>query len=480
MKQPEFLRGSSFRLAATFACTFAASTVVLFGFIYWQTARFEKNRIDAYIASDAKAIAASSHKDVLQAVELRILGDIPRVSFAALFDPNGHRLVGNLDSVPSGLPIDGKAHRVKAVRSGHVFEELQAIRAVARRLPGGDLLVIGRDIDELEELWNLIGRALELGVIPAVVLSLLAGAFVSYRAQERVKAVHRAAERIMAGALGERLPVHGSSDDFDRLAASVNLMLDEISRLLDSVKAAGDGIAHDLRTPLARLQTRLEQGTRSARRKEALEDTIDKVIVDLDQVQQLIRTLLRISEMESGSRRVAFRSVDLGLLAEEVVQIYEPVAEEKQISLSVDSAAGLMVNADGGLLVEAVANLVQNAIKFTPAGGTVRLSAASGPEGPTIEVHDTGPGIPADEQEKVFDRFYRADKDRHEEGAGLGLSLVASIARLHGFAITLESAGAGCVFKLVCAAPGDGRQGQNPVRPPDPETHRPAGLSGRA
>jgi signal transduction histidine kinase len=450
MRKPEFLRGTTFRLAATFAGTFAISAVFLFAFIYWQTAIFETGRIDTFISRDAKTISEAPIDEIYRTVSIRILGDLHRITFAGVFDKDGRVLAGNLDSLPAGLPADGRAHRVQAVRADHITDHFQVIRAVARRLADGNLLVIGRDIDELEKLRELVVRALELGVIPAVLLSLFAGAFVSHRAQERVKAVHRSAERIMYGDLSERLPVQGTSDDLDRLAASVNLMLDEIGRLLDSVKAAGDDIAHDLRTPLARLRTRLERGKRSAKCREDLEAVIDGAIGDLDQALQLIRTLLRISEIDSGSRRAAFQFIDVGLLAEEVGQIYQPIAEEKQIGFSTEIATALLVNADQGLLIEAIANLVQNAIKFTPAGGTVRLSASETPAGPMIEVRDNGPGIAAEERGRVFDRFYRVDKSRHIEGSGLGLSLVASILRLHGFTIDLHDASPGCSFQVVC------------------------------
>jgi signal transduction histidine kinase len=450
MRTPEFLRGTTFRLAATFAGTFALSAVFLFAFIYWQTAVFETGRIDNFISRDAKTIAEAPVEEIHRTVSIRILGDLHRITFAGVFDKAGHVLAGNLDSFPAALPVDGRAHRVQAVRADHMTDSFQVIRAVARRLPDGNLLVIGRDIDELEKLRELVIRALELGVIPAVLLSLFAGAFVSHRAQQRVKAVHRSAARILYGDLKERLPVQGTSDDLDRLAASVNLMLDEIGRLLESVKAAGDDIAHDLRTPLARLRTRLERGKHSAKSREDLEAVVDGAIGDLDQALQLIRTLLRISEIDSGSRRSAFQIIDAGLLAEEVGQIYQPIAEEKQISLTTEIATELMVNADQDLLIEAIANLVQNAIKFTPSGGGVRLAACETPAGPMIEVRDNGPGVTAEDRTRVFDRFYRVDKSRRIEGSGLGLSLVASILRLHGFTISLKDADPGCSFQVVC------------------------------
>ncbi|HLY55273.1 MAG TPA: ATP-binding protein [Stellaceae bacterium] len=451
---PDFLLTSTFRLAAIFALTFSVAAALLFGFIYWQTALFETGRIDAFIVKNAEMVAAEPRPAMEQAVASRILGDLHRISFAALFATNGSRIAGNLAGVPEGLPADGKAHEVQAVRTEDNTTIVEPVRAVARRLDDGSLLVIGRNIDELKQLRELVTRALALGVIPAFLLSLVAGAFVSRRAQDRVKAVHRSADRILLGDLHERLPTLGTRDDFDRLAGSVNRMLDEISRLLESVKAAGDDIAHDLRTPLARLRTRLERARSAAGSLGELQQTVDSAISDLDETLGLITTLLRIGEIDSARRRSAFQDVDLATILEELAESYGPVAEDKNVDFSVEPSSGLLVHADSGLLLEAVANLVQNAIKFTPPGGHVALSAASSAEGPVITVADTGPGIPPSERERIFDRFYRIDKSRSIEGSGLGLSLVASIVKLHGFRVEVRDAAQGAVFAIICRRDG--------------------------
>src|SRR5579862_8044571 len=405
VRLPDFLLTSTFRLAAIFALTFSVAAALLFGFIYWQTALFETGRIDAFIVKNAEMVAAEPRPAMEQAVASRILGDLHRISFAALFATNGSRIAGNLAGVPEGLPADGKAHEVQAVRTEDNTTIVEPVRAVARRLDDGSLLVIGRNIDELKQLRELVTRALALGVIPAFLLSLVAGAFVSRRAQDRVKAVHRSADRILLGDLHERLPTLGTRDDFDRLAGSVNRMLDEISRLLENVKAAGDNIAHDLRTPLARLRSRLEKGRAEATNSVELLQTIDSAIEALDQTLGLITTLLRIGEFDSGVRRSAFSDGNLSEMFLEIAETYEPLAEDKGVSLEVMPPVGLIVHADQSLLVEAVANLIQNAIKFTPSDGHVTLSATSTDGGPVIIVSDTGPGIPSEERQKVFERF---------------------------------------------------------------------------
>lgn len=453
MRVPDYLRGSTFRLTATFAVIFSASAALLFAFIYWQTALSETKRIDRFIVDDVHILASEPRQAMVRTVSIRLLGDLHRLTFAGLFNSAGVRIAGNLAALPPDLPADGRAHRVQAARLMEDSVSLEAVRAAAIRLDNGDVVVIGRAIEELDNLRNVVLRALELGVVPATVLAVAAGAFVSRRAELRVKAVHRSAERILSGDLRERLPTLGTTDDFDRLAQSVNRMLDEIGRLLDTVKGAGDDIAHDLRTPLARLRTRLERAIHSASSRDELEGLVETAIRDLDQALSVIATLLRMGEIEAGRQRAGFQRVDLSALVEEVAQIYQPVAEEKELSFACRVTPGLAVLGDRGLLMEAVANLVQNAIKFTPAGGGIWLDAAIRGDNQTVRVTDNGPGIPEESRSRVFDRFYRLDRSRTIEGTGLGLSLVAAIMRLHQFEITLSDAAPGCIFEIVCPLP---------------------------
>jgi signal transduction histidine kinase len=445
---PDFLRTSTFRMAGSFATIFAISAAALFAFVYWQTAVHETARIDHFLVDDAEIIARETRANMLQSVSLRITRDLHRITYAALFDQRGVRIAGNLAAIPSDLPIDGKAHAVASFTTTDGDNLAEAIRAVGLRALGGNVLIIGRNAESLQLLRDTVLRALGLGVIPAMILALFAGAFVSWRAQKRVKAVHRATERIMRGDLHERLPTRGTNDDFDRLANSVNRMLDEIGRLLDNVKKAGSDIAHDLRTPLARLRIRLERGKEGAQSREELRALVASAIVDLDQTLSVITTVLRIGEIEAGRRRIGFTDFDLGDLAEEVAQIYEPIAEEKGVALQVSATPALHIRGDRALMLEALANLVQNAIKFTPAGGHVAIVTATSERGPTMRVIDDGPGIP--QHERVFERFHRVDKSRGLDGSGLGLSLVAAIAKFHRFHVDLADAAPGCIFEIVC------------------------------
>jgi signal transduction histidine kinase len=452
MRLPDFLRTSTFRLAASFAVMFSLSVIFLFAFIYWQTALHETARIDRFLANDAALIAHQPVQEVYRAVSLRNLGDLHRITYAALFDGDGRLLVGNLSALPPDLPIDGRVHALDRLPADRDVLDLGAAQVIGLRLLSGDVLVVGRNVDALRSLGAIVSSALELGVVPALLLSIAAGAFVSWRAQQRVTAVHRSAERILFGELRERLPVRGTDDDFDRLARNVNLMLDEIGRLLDSVKGAGNDIARDLRAPLARLREKLARAKENAANHDELRHIVDQAVAELDRNLAAVTTLLRIGEIEAGRRRAGAEQFDLAALTDEVGQIYQPLAEDAGIALEVTGAAGLIVTADRGLMLEAIANLVQNAIKFTPEGGRIRLDAMATPDGPAVRVADTGPGIPVASRARVFERFHRLDPSRNEDGSGLGLSLVAAIAKFHGYTVTIDDAAPGSVFTLLCRA----------------------------
>ncbi len=454
--QTEIFRSTPFRLAAAFAAAIAAVTLLLFAFIYWQTAIFEIARIDAFLESEAAVIANESEREIVHSLSHQLAGNLIRVSFAGLFSSDGTPLAGNLRHIPVGLRIDGLAHRVSADGIEPDAPGFAVVRAVARRLPDGKVLVIARDIEVLDELRAPVLNALELGLIPAFVLSLAAGVLLSRRALARVKIVHETIERIMRGDLHERLPARGTRDDLDRLAVSVNRMLDRIERLLHEVKGVGDNIAHDLRTPLARARAKLERGRNVATDLPALRGVVDTAVADLDQTISIITALLRIGEIETGRRRSGFGEVNLADIAREVYDLYQPACEERGLALRLDIAEAPVVFGDGELLMEAIANLVDNAVKFTPAGGRVTVAVGLEDGAPALRVEDTGPGIPLGEREDVLRRFYRAEASRNTAGHGLGLSIVGAIVRLHDFRLTLRDAkdGTGAVF-VILARPHD-------------------------
>ncbi len=403
----EIVRTATFRLTLAVAAAFAACTAVLFAFIYWQTAVFETQRIGTILTSEARVLAEAPLPELLRAPEGRVMdgrlaSGLHRVTFIGVFAADGTYIAGNLHELPAGLLADGRAHRLDGL---HLADGTQTALTVALRLPSGQTLVVGRNMAVLVELHQVVIHALLLGLIPAVLLALAAGAGLSLRTVGRLRVLHQAIERIMHGGLGERLPAGGTRDDLDQLIRAMNRMLDEIERLVGEAKSVGDNIAHDLRTPLARVRTRLERGRRVARTREELCDVVDAAIEDLELTFGIVTAILRIGEIESGRRRAGFGSVDLAEIAQEAAEIYAPIAEERDVSLVAETGAVPPVPGDRDLLMEAVANLVDNAIKFTPAGGAVRIVVSDTLDGPALRIADTGPGIPAAERELVLRRF---------------------------------------------------------------------------
>jgi signal transduction histidine kinase len=317
------------------------------------------------------------------------------------------------------------------------------------------VLVLGRNVDEASEISHVVGEALALGLLPAFLLCLLAGAWLSVRAQKRVEEVNQRVQRIIAGNLRERLPHRTVDEPFSRLAVIVNGMLDEMETLIHALAGVGNDIAHDLRTPLTRARLTLERGRTNATTLEQLQTVADKAISGIDQSLTIITALLRLAEIENSRRSAGFGSVPLHEMLREVCDIYEPIAENKNIALQVQVTDRLTVRGDRDLLIEAVANLVDNAIKFTPEGGKVDIELLRRDGNTVVRVTDTGCGISEQEREAVLRRFYRSDKIRNTPGVGLGLNLVAAIVRLHGFRLTIH-AGPGCRVEIICPDRIDG------------------------
>jgi len=443
MRAPEIFRTPSFRIAGISAAVFVFGVLVLFAFVYWQTASRETRTVDRFIEQQVRSLADNHPPELIRALVLGGDQSERHIAYAALFDSRLHPIAGNLAALPEHFPVDGVAHAA-------TLPGARQVRAAAARMPDGEILFIARDVAELEQLQGIVRRALLLGVIPALLLALAAGALLSWRELRRVRMVHRAVARILRGDLKERLPARNAADDFDRLAMAVNRMLDEIQRLLDEIRGVGDNIAHDLRTPLTRVRARLERAREASRGADELDTAIDAAIAGLDQTLHIVTALLRIAEIEAGNRRAAFGTIDLARIVRDVAELYGPIAENAGIELTVAADEPRLVKGDRDLLVEAVANVLDNALKFAPPASRIDLSVIDGPEGPIVRVRDRGPGIPPDERQQVLKRFYRGDKSRSLPGSGLGLGVVNAVMALHRFRIAIGDAKPGCMFDLIC------------------------------
>ena len=456
MRQAQFIRSTTFHWALAVAGVLAVFIIVLFGFIYWKIDDYLTARSDRVITVELDSIAGLSPERRLEAIDEKLRQDPRRVQVVAIFAADGHRITGNLESLPPHLRIDAPAQGTDVIRTDRKGSELQTVRAIARRMRNGDVLVLGRNIDEAGEISHVVGQALALGLLPAFCLCLLAGAWLSMRAQKRVEEVNQRVQRIIAGNLRERLPHRNVDEPFSRLAAIVNGMLDEMETMIHALAGVGNDIAHDLRTPLTRARLALERGRTNATNLEQLQAVVDKAIAGIDQSLTIITALLRLAEIENSRRSAGFGSVHLHEMLREVCDIYEPIAENRNIDLRVHASEPLSVLGDRDLLFEAVANIVDNAIKFTPDGGKVRIELIRCDNETIVRVTDTGSGISEQEREVVLRRFYRSDKMRNTPGVGLGLNLVAAIVKLHGFRLAIH-AGPGGRIDIICPDPQPSR-----------------------
>jgi signal transduction histidine kinase len=449
MDQSHIIRSNTFRWALAVAGVFAVFVIVLFGFIYWQADQYLIARSDKMIGSQLNFIAGLPGERRLEAINDHLKQDSRGAQYAGLFSADGRKIAGNLERFPPDLQMNDSVQGISVERTLPAGKETHVIRAIARRMPNGDALVIGREVDETREISHVVAQALALGLLPALCLCLLAGAWLSMRAQKRVEEVNQRVQRIIGGDLRERLPHRDVDEPFSRLTVIVNGMLDEMEAMIHALAGVGNDIAHDLRTPLTRARLTLERGRTNATTLEQLQMVVDKAIANIDQSLAIITALLRLAEIENSRRSAAFGTLSLHEMLREVCDIYEPIAENKSIDLRVGVQQRLSVRGDRDLLFEAVANLVDNAIKFTPEGGRVDIDLIRGDKETIVRVSDTGPGINDKEREGVLRRFYRSDKIRSTPGVGLGLNLVAAIVKLHGFRLAIHP-GPGGRLEVIC------------------------------
>jgi signal transduction histidine kinase len=426
---------------------FAASVVLLLALVYWTTAGFMARQtdetIDIEIAGLDEQYRRRGLQGLAQVISQRIRSD-PDGSSIYLFSTSEFQvLAGNLDEWPPLVPAEGGW--MNFTRTDENGREVPA-RARLFKLRGGLNLLVGRDIRELVQTEALIRRGLIWGLGVATALGLLGGLLMSRRINHRIDVINRASREIMAGDLGRRIPERGTGDEFDELSHQLNSMLDRIEELMQGVRHVADNIAHDLRTPLTRLRTRLELLRTGA---EAATDT-SEVEASIEQADQLLATfnaLLRIARIESGGSGLKRAPVGLDRLVEDTVDLYQAVAEDRGIDLTSETVAAT-VSGDRDQLFQALTNLVDNGIKYTPPGGEVRISVARGRGEVCLEVRDTGPGVGDEHKDRVTRRFYRVDDSRGTPGNGLGLSLVQAVANQHRARLEFADGDPGLVVRL--------------------------------
>ncbi|MCB8876058.1 sensor histidine kinase [Acidisoma silvae] len=459
MRLVDLPRTSSFRLALVFLALFGIAASILFGFLYIRTQDYLIQSVDSWLAREAPGNYASPVPAIIARFNAHAQGDTDMDRAFTLYSADGTYLAGEALPLPNPVPRFDQPFNFRVPGGQHTR---MRFRGLAHRLESGDIILVAQNMYDTREFdEDFVGTAL-WGSVIAAALGLLGAVIMGAGTVRRFDDVALAIQRIVGGDLSKRLPTQGTSGDLDRLGHVVNGMLDDIERLMYDVKGVCDGIAHDLRTPLTRILAGLERAQRRARTTDDYAAAIEDAIVETQGVLRTFSALLRIAEIEDGPRRAGFETVDVETIARDVVEFYEPLAEQKDLrmSFSCEGSAPYRMKGDPSLLFEAISNLVDNAIKFTPEAGFIAITVMDRAEGLTIRVADSGCGIAVADREAVQRRFHRTEKSRHMPGNGLGLSLVAAVARLHDMTVQIESLSAaddasGTIVTLLL--PGHGR-----------------------
>ena len=464
---PRLLRTASFRLAALYVLLFAASALVL-GLAVFLAAR---SALQQQSAARIEAETAFLHEEHAAGGLDRLLAMVrSRGRGATALDylvqgADGSHLAGEVPA-RAGLRPGWTTFEVREAEDGGRPEQ---VRALVSRLGSGLLLAVGDDLGRIAEVEEAIATAFVWTVGLAGLLGIGGGALLSRAFLARVDAIARTAEAIIAGDLAQRIPLKGADDDLDRLAGTLNRMLDRIGILMESLHQVSSDVAHDLRTPLSRLYQRLEDARAHARSVGEYEAAVDGAVREAEGLLGTFSALLRIAQVEGASPRTGFRDVDLSAMAEAVADAYRPDAEEAGHFLAAEIAPGIVVHGDQELLTQAAANLVENALRHTPAGTHIGIRLCRGDDhgrggdggrggaGAWLTVEDDGPGVGAADLPRLTHRFYRGERSRTTPGNGLGLSLVAAVAELHGARLLLEGAGPGLRASLLLPDARDDR-----------------------
>jgi hypothetical protein len=422
------LRTTTFRLALAQAGVMLAFVVALLAYIYFATigqlTRDTDVLLDQEYATLERAYAEGGIRRLEQEVAERAARDGPLLYVLA--ESNGRVLVGDFTTLPASART-APTHFDFNVPDGSGAEA----RGVVGRLLGQPILLVARDLGDNAVIARRIRGALWTVAVLGLLLSVASGLIASWLANRRAEDLATTAREVMAGDLTRRAPVRGSGDEFDALAEAINAMLDRLEQLMQTTRTAGDAIAHDLRSPLTRFRQKLEVALEAPPNSEADRGALRKALEEADKLLDMFSGVLKLARVEA-SNNWRFEPVDATHILRELAEFYEPAAEEEGLAFAADIGADLKVSGDVGLFTQAVSNLVENAIKYTPTGGRIELRAVKRPDGRVeINVMDNGPGVAVADRDRVVERFVRMESARSSPGAGLGLSLVAAVARLH-------------------------------------------------
>lgn len=437
------LNTSTFKVTIVYLGLFSLSAVTLLAFVYMASVRFMERQTRETIEDEIAWLIeqyGAVNLPVLQAIiDERAAAEPNRRAVYVLTDPDGDIIAGNL----SGLPVNPRDEdsfirfELQVLEDGRRQNELHQAVAKAVMLHDGELLLVGRDIEDKIRTQTQMRIAILLGAGVMVVLGLGGGLVMSRWMLHRLERINRTTAQIMAGNLSQRIRTNGGGDEFDELAQNLNAMLERIERLLIGMRQVTDDIAHDLRTPLTRLRSRIEVALMGELKPDEIQDLLGATMQDVDAMIDTFNALLNIARAEAGAPQTEWERIDLSELARDVLELYEPLAEDTGIAVRLDAPAPVPIHGNRQLVAQAIANIADNAVKYTPAGGTVTITTRNSPA-PAIMIADSGPGIPADQREQAKKRFVRLDAQRSTPGSGLGLSLVDAVAKLHEAKLELE------------------------------------------
>ncbi len=422
---------------------FGTAAAGAIGYIYWQTnvllSRQLEQTIEAEIQGLAEQYSAGGMLNLAKTVANRSL--TPGNSLYLVTNANGQHIAGNLTSISQDLWNSVGRVEFAYDRPGQEGTESRLALASVFRLAGGFRLIVGRDIEDRRVFERVVKSAFFLGLGFMALVGLGGGWVVSRSLLTRVDAVTEISRTIMTGDLSGRVPVYGSGDEIDRLSENLNDMLERIEELMVGMREVSDNIAHDLKTPLSRLRNRAEAALRERGGPKSYREALEHTIEEADDLIKTFNGLLSIARLETGTAGEAKEEIDVGALIQDVVELYEPAAEDKGMSLTANAPKGMHLTADRQLIGQALANLIDNAIKYgsdDDAGGTIHVSAAEIDDVIEITVSDSGPGVLEKDRKRILKRFVRLEESRSRPGSGLGLALVAAVARSHGGEVRLD------------------------------------------
>lgn len=433
---------TTFRWLCAYTALFGVFLTLLVGFIAWTATNSIEHDADTIMGWQLIYFDSIPDAQLPAAIYQRLEHERMHVNYYGLFTNDGRYVAGDIVEAPPNLSYDRVGSTLKHVMKPADHAQSPIVRIVGEVRPNGMHLVVARDMTSVLRIREIVVRTLSVGAVFALCAALAGGLVLGMRQIRRVREIRRVTQCIARGDLDRRLPV-GGDDELDMLAHLVNHMLDEVERLMGEVKGACDGIAHDLRTPLVHLHTLLARiaERESLRGDEAGADLVERARAETGQLLERFRAMLRISEIGTLHRRGGFATVDLQALVQELAELYEPLAESREIEWRVSAEPVSEIHGDRALLFEAFSNLIDNAIKFAPGQhGIVSVTLRATALGPLLEVADNGPGIAPGERAAVLQRFYRGDAVRHIAGSGLGLSVVAAVMRVHDFTLHMDDA----------------------------------------